>query len=233
MLSCMSAVETIPPAPLVRSAGDLAAEQIRLAILDGRLAPGRRLKESDVAQAFRMSRTPVRDALRRLERDGLVVQAPNRGATVRRLTADELRDTYEVRALLEGHAARRAAEAITEAQLDALRESCTQFRAIREADAPTIDHVRENARFHGLVLEASGRPKLCGVARDLTNLPLIYRTYAWYSPAQRVRAERDHEHLVDALADGDADRAERLTREHLLEGLAVLLDHVDDAGNLA
>jgi DNA-binding GntR family transcriptional regulator len=228
----MPAVESFPPTPLVRSAGDLAAEQIRLAILDGRLAPGRRLKESDVAQAFRMSRTPVRDALRTLEREGLVVAAPNRGATVRKLTADELRDAYEVRALLEGHAARRAAEAITEAQLEALRKSCAQFRAIREADAPTIDHVRENAHFHGLVLAACGRPRLCGVARDLTNLPLIYRTYTWYTPAQRVRAERDHERLVEALAARDGDLAERLTRDHLLEGLAVLLDHVDHEGNL-
>ncbi len=221
------------PGPLVQSAGDAAAQQIRLAILDGRLEPGQRLKEAAVAEAFNISRTPVREALRRLEREGLVVATPNRGAAVRRYSADELRDVYELRALLEGHAARRAAGAVTAATLDALDESCARSTVLAQGEPPVIDLVRENARFHTLILDAAGSERLEGFVRAVTEMPLIYRTYAWYSAEQRRQAHREHERLVDALRAADAERAELIMRRHVLEGADVRLAHLDAVGGIA
>src|SRR5579864_4506652 len=96
-------------APLVRNASAAATELIREAILDGRLEPGARLKEEELARELGISRTPVREALLVLQAEGLIVAEPNRGASVRRHDAEDLHDLYQLRALLEGHAARRAA----------------------------------------------------------------------------------------------------------------------------
>ena len=216
--------------PLVQNAGDLAADLLRLAILDGRLKPGERLKESVLAATLQISRTPVRDALRILQKEGLIVAAPNRGAVVRRYTLAELRDVYELRALLEGHAARRAAEHVTPVLLRQLEESCRRADELRLADAPLPDLVRENERFHDLVLVASGSEKLRLMARAATEMPLVYRTYSWYSPDQRKRAEGQHETLTAALAAGDADGAKQVMEEHIFAGWQVLAEHLEDFG---
>ena len=214
--------------PLVQCAGEVAAESLRVAILDGRLAPGRRLKEAEIAEAFKISRTPVREALRTLQREGLVVVTPNRGVAVRRYTARELSEIYELRALLEGLGARRAAGAAGRVQLERLRASCARFSALRREDAPVVELVRENAAFHELVLATAGSEKLLSMVREVMEMPLVYRTYNWYTAAQRIRAERQHEELTDVLATGDADRAEALMRCHILDGGAVLVAHVDE-----
>src|SRR5712691_6146739 len=111
-------------APLARNASVAAAELIREAILDGRLQPGERLKEERLARELGISRTPVREALLILQGEGLVEASPNRGATVRTHDADDLDDLYQLRALLEGFATRRAAARVTDEALERLRESC-------------------------------------------------------------------------------------------------------------
>src|SRR5438309_11120403 len=98
--------------PLVRNASMAATELIREAIVDGRLEPGRRLKEEELARELGISRTPVREALLVLQSEGLVAAEPNRGASVRAHDAADLDDLYQLRALLEGYAARRAAPRI-------------------------------------------------------------------------------------------------------------------------
>src|ERR1700674_2295186 len=101
-------------APLVRNASAAATELIREAIIDGRLNPGERLKEEELARELGISRTPVREALLILQAEGLVDGAPNRRALVRSHDADDLEALYQFRALLEGYAARRAAANISE-----------------------------------------------------------------------------------------------------------------------
>src|SRR5579864_9777932 len=115
-------------APLVRNASAAATELIREAIIDGRLPPGQRLKEEELAQELGISRTPVREALLILQAEGLVTAVPNRGAVVRTYTESDLVDMYELRALLESFAAHQAAKRITEAQLAALSDSCEHFK---------------------------------------------------------------------------------------------------------
>ena len=114
-------------APLTRNASVAATELIRQAIVDGRLEPGRRLKEEELARELGISRTPVREALLMLQAEGLVDAAPNRGATVRSHAAEDLDDLYQLRALLEGYATRRAATRLSDEAIDGLRESCERF----------------------------------------------------------------------------------------------------------
>src|SRR6516162_7205711 len=121
-------------APLVRNASAAATELIREAILDGRLPPGQRLKEEELARELGISRTPVREALLILQAEGLVDAAPNRGAVVRSHAAADLEDLYQLRALLEGHATRRAAANITQAAVEGLWASCDRFESLIEGD---------------------------------------------------------------------------------------------------
>src|SRR5437870_8767566 len=116
--------------PLVRNASVAATEVIREAIIDGRLEPGRRLKEEDLARELGISRTPVREALLMLQAEGLVVATPNRGAIVRVHDAEDLDDLYQLRALLEGHATRRATPRISDEEIESLHESCERFDAL-------------------------------------------------------------------------------------------------------
>src|SRR5437870_10914880 len=131
--------------PLVRNASMAATELIREAIIDGRVEPGRRLKEEELARELGISRTPVREALLILQAEGLVVGTPNRGAIVRAHDSDDLRDLYDLRALLEGHGARLAAARISDEEVERLRESCDRFDALSDHDVPEL--TRENLLF--------------------------------------------------------------------------------------
>lgn len=211
--------------PLVRNASAVATELIRQAILDGGLSPGERLKEEELAQRLGISRTPVREALLILQTEGLVEAAPNRGATVRAHDADELDDLYHLRALLEGHAARQAALRATDETVAALWASCDRF-----ADVASKDDVRaivqENMFFHHAVLEAAGSARLAAMVRKVIELPLVYRSYIWYSPRQREISVHYHRQITHALETRDAERAEWVMKEHVFEARDLLVAHV-------
>ena len=208
--------------PLVRNASVAATELIREAIIDGRLEPGSRLKEEELARELGISRTPVREALLFLQAEGLVVATPNRGAMVRTHDAEDLADLYQLRALLEGFAARRAAAQITDEDLTRLRLSCIHFDNLDpEHDVPKI--VKENLFFHNKILEVAGSARLAGMVRKVVELPLVYRSYHWYSPDQFRISGHYHRQIVNALSDHDAERAELVMKEHVFEARDVLV----------
>ena len=211
--------------PLVRNASAVATELIRQAILDGGLSPGERLKEEELAQRLGISRTPVREALLILQTEGLVEAAPNRGATVRAHDADDLDDLYQLRALLEGHAARQAALRATDEAIAALWASCDRFSNVaKEDDVRAI--VQENLFFHHAVLEASGSARLDAMVRKVIELPLVYKSYIWYSPRQREISVHYHRQITHALEMRDAERAEWVMKEHVFEARDLLVAHV-------
>ena len=217
--------------PLNRSAGDAAADVIRRAILDGTLNPGQKLTEEGLAGDLRISRTPIREALRVLQTEGLVVSAPHQSSTVRSYTLADLDDMYQLRALLEGHAARRAAERITSEEVDRLDESCKRLVSLAH---PTPDNVHEiveeNLVFHTTILEAAGSDRLTGMVRKVIELPLVYKSYHWYSPDQKRMSEHAHEQLVRVLRAHDPERAELTMRNHIYEGRDVLIAHMQAIG---
>ena len=211
---------------LVKNASVVATQLVRTAILDGRLAPGQRLKEEELARELGISRTPVREALLMLQAEGLVDAVPNRGATVRRHEADDLDDLYQLRALLEGHAARRAAPKISEDGIAVLRESCDRFDSLHGDADDLKDLVKENLLFHNTILEAAGSARLTQMVRKVIELPLVYRSYIWYSPDQKRISGHYHRQITHALAGRDPDRAELIMREHVYEARDVLLAHM-------
>jgi DNA-binding GntR family transcriptional regulator len=216
-------------APLTKSASAVATELIRAAILDGRLEPGRRLKEEELARELGISRTPVREALLVLQTEGLLESAPNRGATVRSYEAEDLDDLYQLRAVLEGFAARRAALRISEDGIERLRESCERFVVLRDGD-DIADLVEENLFFHTTILEAAGSERLAQMVRKVIEVPLVYRSYFWYSPEQKLISEHYHRQLTSAFSARDAERAELVMKEHVLEARDFLVAKVKEDG---
>jgi DNA-binding GntR family transcriptional regulator len=218
-------------APLTRNASVAATELIRAAILDGRLEPGQRLKEEELARELGISRTPVREALLYLQAEGLVEAAPNRGAAVRAYAPEEIEDMYDLRALLEGHAAGRAATRISAADLRRLRRSNERFARLDAGERDLAELIRENLVFHNTILEAAGSERLAQMVRQVIELPLVYKSFYWYAPAQKRVSDHYHEQLTIALAAQDAPRAELLMTEHVFEARDFLLAQLKEGND--
>ena len=212
--------------PLVRNASAAATELIREAIIDGRLAPGQRLKEEELARELGISRTPVREALLMLQAEGLVDAVPNRGAVVSSHDAEDLEDLYQLRALLEGHAARRAAMNVTHETIADLWASCERFEGLADGDVKEL--VKENLVFHNTIVEASGSKRVAQLVGKLIELPLVYRSYIWYPPQQRQISLHYHRQIARALEARDGERAELVMKEHVFEARDLLVARVRD-----
>ncbi len=202
--------------PKAVSAAERAAEVLRAAIFKGTLRPGQRLKEEELARVWGLSRTPVREALLILETEGIIESAANRGARVRTYDPEELRVAYAVRAEVEGIAAELAAHRLTESVFTALEESLARSRSLRES-GDVAGLADENIRFHTTIVRTAGMPRLSDLARQVTVLPMVYRGFFWYSPTQRLAAERRHASIVASLRQRDAVGARARMREHVLE----------------
>jgi DNA-binding GntR family transcriptional regulator len=211
-----SGVLGVEEPPNIRNAAGVAVDLIREAILEGRIGPGERLKEQEIARDLGLSRTPVREALLMLQGEGLVESSPNRGATVRSYSATEIDEMYQLRAVLEGYAARRAATRIENEELALLEASNQRFAAVCE-DGEIVDLMRENIVFHSIVLDAARSPQLTDMVRTVIELPLVYRSFFWYSPEERYMSLRAHTQLARALLAHDEERSELIMKEHVFE----------------
>jgi DNA-binding GntR family transcriptional regulator len=196
--------------------GNLIAHEIRRAILEGRVEPGDVLREEQLARELGTSRTPVREALIELRNEGLVEARATRRAVVKAYTAAELRDIYELRATLEAHAARIAAERATEATVRSLEASIERFHELAgRGGADVSELVAENLVFHGLIGDATGFPRLKKMVDQVMVIPKRYRAYAAYTPENRGTVERDHRAIAAAIAGHDAAAAEALMAAHV------------------
>ncbi|MFA5565938.1 MAG: GntR family transcriptional regulator [Acidimicrobiia bacterium] len=206
-------------------------ERIRQAIVEGELSPGQRLVEQRLVEQFEAaSRTPVREALRRLEAEGLIEAEPNKGARVRSLSMAEIDDLYELRARLEGYAAALAAARASEEQIAELDRSIELFaEAINsELDLSAIRKLNTaNQTFHYTIVEAANHARLGQLLSRAVDVPLVFKAFQRFSPEQVERSFLFHQLIRDAVAAGEAARAERLTQEHILQGRDVLLGYLD------
>ena len=194
------------------SLGATAYRRLADAIRDGELAPGTRLREEDLAASLQMSRTPVREALRQLQAEGLLEQDAQRGMAVSRLDHQQMTELYLMRDVLEGTAARLAARHASEAEVAVLRD-LVEVEAKLGRDAKQL--ARHNQRFHeALYLAAHNRYllKTLNALRDAMSL-LGETTYAAAGRAKSALAE--HRAIVEAIASGDAAAAEAATRAHI------------------
>lgn len=198
---------------------------IREAILDGHLAPGTWLREAELAGQAGVSRTPVREALRRLQADGLVDVHANRGVQVVTYDDAELVEIYGLRALLEGHAACLAAPAIDPAavaHLEDLAEAMEQVRA--EAGPAGLDRVAElNRDFHATIVGAADSPRLSGLLAGVVLVPLVHRTFHRYSEQALTRSFEHHRELIAAMRAGDGQWAAAVMQAHVYAARAALM----------
>jgi DNA-binding GntR family transcriptional regulator len=209
------------PRVLARNLSDEIYSILRAAILSHDIEPGTRLLEAELAAELGVSRAPVREAIRKLEHDGLLESLPRRGATVVTVPEEEIQIFYELRSDIEAKAFARAAGRVTDADLEGLREKLLAIHAAYEA--ADVDAVTDADReFHGAVLAISGLTLLRRIWSNLDG-PLRLRIHqlvdAAADPDSAFIESREYSHarLLEALAARDADEAARLVRGHILE----------------
>lgn len=205
-------------------------ERLRGGIVEGRYAPGARLVEQSIAADLGVSRTPVREALRRLESDGLVISERNRGVIVRTVTAADVDDLYELRGRLESYAAELAARRRTVEQLAAIHAAAAEFstavervasgrrRSSRDVIGSTRPLNVANRRFHDAIVAASGHSRLAALLAGTVDVPLVFRALRDFDSDQLRRSALFHHLIAEAVAGGDGARAGRLMAEHIAQG---------------
>ena len=193
-------------------------QKIRDNILNGVYKEQDELRENTIGKELGVSRTPVREALRQLELEGLVTIVPNKGAYVTGITAKDVRDIYTVRSLLEGLCASWATEHITEEQLDELEEIVllSEFHMKKEGHNNTEQIAILDGRFHAVLYEASNSRILGHVLTDFHRYVQMARKSSIVSEERARKSIREHKQILRAIRDKDADLAEQLANEHIL-----------------
>ena len=205
---------------------------LRERILCNDIAPGTRLVMRDVANRYEASDIPVREALRMLERDGLVETAPYRGARVTTLTAKEVEETYFIRSHLESIATGLAAERITDSeltQLDVLMDSMSA--AVDAQDGPTFSD--RNREFHHTIVASCGNDMLRELTMDIWQRHSGFQRVFRMVPGRIATSQAEHEGIMAALRDHDAERAARLALLHKLsvrDSVSTLVEQADERG---
>jgi DNA-binding GntR family transcriptional regulator len=195
------------------STADIAARRISQAILSGALTPGTRLREESLAATYGVSRTPIREALILLNSTGLVELTRNRGATVLKLTVQDIAEVYHVRAVLESEAARLAARRATDDLVDLLEKSCDRMAELHQA-APA-EQLAADTYFHYTIARASGSQRLYALIRQVSAIPEAYRSTIAYSPDDMTMAERQHRAVAAALRKKRPAEVAKLMHRHI------------------
>ncbi len=200
------------------AAAERAYTYLRAGILNGALPPGERLLEEEVANLAGVSRTPVREAFRRLDAEGLVAVRPRLGVVVRSWTIEEVEDIFSLRAVLEARAVERATTRLTRPELAQLAQLASEMEALAERKKP--GHREKigdlNARFHRLIIDASGSSRLKSLMSQVMDVPLSLRTISRYDEAALTRSMRHHLEIVAAMEKGDPAWASSVMRSHVL-----------------
>lgn len=206
-------------------AADRVYQQLREGILEGRYVGGVRLGEIDLAESLGVSRTPVREALRRLGSEGLVEITPHRGARVVQWTAQDLIEIYQLRALLEGFGAATAAERMDSDDIDRLEKLCEDMEEVtRPGLRGDLERLTVlNSEFHSTILRSSGSNRLAILVQSLVQVPLMLRTYHRYDQEALRRSLSHHRELVAALRASNSRWAESVMRSHVLAASDVLV----------
>jgi DNA-binding GntR family transcriptional regulator len=190
---------------------------VRDRIIRGVYSPGLRVTEQEIANATGVSRTPVREALRRLQADGFLKVTPNAGAVVTQWTDNSMRDVFELRALLESYGAQRAAERITPAGILELKKLAERQYEESVRQAPGyIERIGEvNSRFHRSLQAFSGNERLVAMLPALIEAPLVLKTFSRYEHSDLVRSASHHLEIVSALEARDGEWAASVMRSHI------------------
>ncbi len=214
-------IRSLPKKPL----GELIYEALRRSILHGEMPSGVRLVEERLARSVGSSRTPVREALKRLEQENLIQRMNSGGYEVRRMDLQEVEELLEIRGVLEGYAAYRATLRIGEGELRDLDEIL--HRSENALDRGDVEEViRLNTQFHDSLYRASQSPRLYQIIQGLWDSFYRYRCVILNVEGMARRSLEDHRRMIAAMRDGDALKVEGLVREHIQRGLSVVRDQI-------
>ncbi|WP_300277198.1 GntR family transcriptional regulator [Peptacetobacter sp.] len=205
---------------------DVVFESLRKAIVEGNLKPGQRLMEVQLAEQLGVSRTPVREAIRKLELEGFVIMLPRKGAYVADMSVKDIIDVLEVRGALEGLAANLAAERMDENEIEELKKASEALNKAMETE--DLDEIlKRDVEFHQRIFEASGNKKLTQMINSLWEQ--VYRFRAGYMSDQNAMQGiiEEHEHLIDAIVSGEGEKASKCAKEHIERAEQYMIDKAD------
>lgn len=193
---------------------DVVFNTLRQAILTGELKPGERLMEIHLANMLGVSRTPIREAIRKLELEGLVTMIPRRGAEVAQITEKSMSDVLEVRRAMDALCAELACERITEEDLERLKEACGQFeQATGTKDVKKI--AQADVELHDIILQATGNSRLIQLVNNLSEQMYRYRFEYIKDISQHERLVEEHRMIYESLVNRDRERAAEAARTHI------------------
>lgn len=198
--------------------------KIREDILNGKYKEHEELKEQAIAEEMGVSRTPVREAFRQLELQGLIQIIPNKGAYVTGITMKDVKDIYMMRSLLEGLCARWATENITKEQMDEMEENT--YLAEFHAQKGHMEQMAElDNRFHDLLYEASNSKLLESILKDFHHYVMRVRRKTLSNENRSVASNNEHRMIMEAIKEHDADKAEMLANKHMQNAYKNMLEH--------
>lgn len=198
-------------------------QAIKNAIIIGEYEPGTRLTEEALAESLQVSRTPIRDAIKQLESDGLIIPYKRRGYIVKEFSTKDIRQIYNLRALLESQGASEAAMNRTEEELVLMHEKNTAYEQaiakLKRSDITTIKNIQQaNQDFHGEIFKATKNEHLRAHIAKLVVVPLIFRSFYWYNERQLLRSLEVHKTILKAIENQEPDRAKIAMQEHIYQG---------------
>ncbi len=193
---------------------DVVFNTLRQAILTGELKPGERLMELHLADRLGVSRTPVREAIRRLELEGLVTMIPRRGAEVARITEKSMSDVLEVRRTLDALCAELACDRITEEGLARLLKGCDQFeQCVATKDSRKI--AQADVALHDIIVEATGNRRLVQMVHNLSEQMYRYRFEYIKDSSQHETLVKEHRIIYESIVNKDKDTAAAAAKLHI------------------
>lgn len=207
---------------------EVVFKTIRQAIIEGKFQPGERLMEVSLANKLGVSRTPVREAMRMLELEGLVVMIPRRGAEVARITVKDLRDTLEVRLAMESLSVRLACERIDDEGRDKLKKASVKFKeAVKSKKVSAI--VESDEEFHNVIYACSKNKRLINITQNLREQVYRYRLEYVRDFSYHDNLIKEHDLITMAILDGDAVTAEKIMNEHIYNQEQIVIRNVINA----
>ena len=204
---------------------DVVFNTLREGILRGQLEPGERLMEIHLAEKLGVSRTPIREAIRKLELEGLVIMTPRKGAVVASITVEDLKDVLEVRTALERLAVELACQKITEEELNKLKNAMDDFRKEITSKDPTKVAVKDVA-FHDIIYRATGNSRLIQMLYNLREQMYRYRLEYIKDEDKRDTIVNEHLEIVSAIENGNVEAAKAAIKIHINNQEAAVIDNL-------
>lgn len=210
----------------LRPIREIILERLRNAIISGKLKPEDRLIENDIAEKMGVSRTPVREALRQLEIEGLAENVPRKGTVVKGLSKKDIMDIYEIREVLEGLAVRLACANMNEERLGRLKGKIAEMKnSVNDSDPSVYWKLHE--QFNDIILNASGNGRLVDQMKQIYEYLSKLRRSTKVMERRRKQAMEEHEAMLRAFENRDELTAEKLGRQHALNARNFLTEEIN------